>query len=130
LSKNLIYSELKVNGPDGSAMSTWQLLPFGPNPLMHAMWHPVLKALICQYDSIKENLVELPKPSAKVANKKPQMQERKVQQYYTINITDVGAIQAILDNFVVNYNGQDWQVEYDSGKTDVLSTPEKELENV
>lgn len=127
--KPLVFTEITVQGPEGPnspGLRTWMLCPFGPTPLLQAMWSPIAKTLICQWDSIKENMMRVPVQQGK----KEVPQERKVAQYYIMNISDPKAIQAILDNFVVNYDGQEWQYEYEDARTDQLTTPKEELEKV
>lgn len=126
--KPLVFTEVTVQaGPDSNkGIKTWMLCPFAPTPLLQAMWSPLAQTLVCQWDSIKENLIRQPIQQGK----KVVEQERKVAQYYMMNISDPKAIQAILDNYVVNYDGQDWQYELEPDKTDQLTTAAEELEKV
>lgn len=106
MTKPLVFVKTKVK-VDGTPedLDSWELLAFGPSPVMHAAYNPVKQALVCQIDSVKENFVDVPKQGK---NGKVDIQERRVDQYYRIVINDTDAIQYILDNFVGNYTGQEW----------------------
>jgi hypothetical protein len=102
---------LKVNTTvkfDGQDVDSWELIAVLPSSLMHAVWNPERQGLVCQLNSVKENFVDYP------VQQKGQVkwQERRAEQYYRITIYDKKAIQDILDTFVVNYGGEDWQVVY------------------
>lgn len=108
MSKPLVYVNTKVKvDQNPEDFDSWELLAFGDSPIMHAAWNPVKQMLVCQFNSVKENFVDFP-----TQNKagKVTMQERRADQYYRQTISDKAAIQYILDNYVGNYDGQEWDI--------------------
>lgn len=108
MSKPLVFVRTKVkvdNQPE--ELDSWELLAFQDCPIMHAAFNPVKQALVCQFNSVKENFVDFPKQSAKG---KVEIQERRAEQYYRQVVTDKEAIQYILDTYVGNYTGQEWEI--------------------
>lgn len=106
MSKPLVFVKTKIK-VDGSQdeLDSWELLAFSPCPIMHAAYNPIKQMLVCQFDSVKESFVDVPKQEK---NGKVTIQERRVDQYYRPVIADLDAIQFILDNYVGNYTGQEW----------------------
>lgn len=109
MSKPLVYvnTKVKVDGVNGDLRS-WELIAFSPSPVMHAAWNPVKQVLVVQIDSVKEGFVDYPNQSK---TGKVTMQERRIDQYYRVTIEDKEAIQHILENFVSNYDNQEWEME-------------------
>src|SRR5690349_12443386 len=102
MDKNLVFTELLVQGgPNGEAVKTWMLLPFGPSPIRQAMWSPPMQTLICEWTHSFKALTKVDKKGSKGQSKGTE--QRMMDKYFMMNISDVQAIQAILDNFVVNY---------------------------
>lgn len=117
MTKPLVYVKTQVkvdSNPD--PIESWELLALGECPVMHAAYNPVTQGLVCQFNSIKENLVDIPKQNSKG---KISFQEKRAEQYYRVVVTDKDAIQHILDNFVSNYAGQDWNVTYEQPQPQV-----------
>lgn len=111
MSKPLVFVNTKVKvdaNPDD--FDSWELLAFGDCPIMHAAYNPVKQALVCQFNSVKENFVDYPTQSKAG---KVTMQERRADQYYRQVVSDKEAIQFILETYVANYNGQEWDYKID-----------------
>lgn len=109
--KPLVYVNTKVRVDAGSTVEadSWELVSFGDCPVMHAAWNPLTQILVCQINSVKENFVDFP---TRTKTGSINMQERRAEQYYRVTISDKEAIQFIMDSFVGNYSGQEWQVVY------------------
>jgi hypothetical protein len=111
MTKPLVYvkTQVKVDS-NPEPVESWELLAFGESPIMHAAYNPVNKGLVCQFNSIKENFVDIPKqnPKGKVT-----FQERRAEQYYRVVVTDKEAIEHILNTYVSNYADQNWDVTYE-----------------
>lgn len=111
MSKPLVFVQTKVKvDANPEDFDSWELLAFGDCPIMHAAYNPVKQALVCQFSSVKENFVDYPTQGK---NGKVSMQERRAEQYYRQVVTDKEAIQYILDNYVGNYDGQEWDYKID-----------------
>lgn len=91
-------------------VESWELVSFGPCPVMHAAWNPVAQMLVCQLDSVKENFVDFP-----VKDKKGGVnhQERRADQYYRVTLSDKDAVKYILENLTANYTDQEWEIRVD-----------------
>lgn len=126
MNKSLLFCYSKVRQKDGKELETWELFNAGGvSPIVHAMWDPLKLELICQYNFHKENLVDYPTMSK---SGKINSQERKLDQYFIFVIKDHNAIQHLLDNFVSNYNGQNWLIEHQQTKVNVAQVAEEEYE--
>ena len=89
-------------------VDSWDLISLGDCPIMHAAWNPHEKFLICQFNSSKENVVQVPKQSS---NGKVTFKDGRAEQYYRVTIYDLDAIQHILDTYVSNSVPVDWQLQ-------------------
>lgn len=101
-------------------VDSWELVAFSPCPVMHAAWNPVNQMLVCQLDSVKESFVDYPVRNTKTS--KVDMQERRVDQYYRITLSDKEAIKFILENYVANFTDQEWEIQFD-----VSAIPSQEI---
>ena len=112
--KPLIFCNASVpvrNGENVTTIETWELIPIGPSPLLHAVWDRNDQKLAVQFDSVKESVVPYIKQGSSKAKPTQELAERKEEKYYITRIADVAAIQAIMDNFVANYDGQEWKLD-------------------
>lgn len=108
MSKPLVFVRTKIRiDNDPEETDSWELLAIDKAHLMHAAWNPIKQMLVCQFDSVKESFQAVPKKSN---SGKVTTQVQKVDEYYRVTIGDTDAIQNILDNFVVNYDGQEWKI--------------------
>lgn len=114
----------------GEDVETWELFNIGGgSPIVHAMWDPIEKRLGCQYQFSKENLVDYPMLQKQGKDRgKMVLQERKMHQWFIVPIKDHDAIRYILENFVANYEDQDWFIEYAPPKAEVLTATEEEYD--
>lgn len=111
MSKPLVFVQTKVKvDSNPEEYDSWELLAFADCPIMHAAYNPIKQSLVCQFNSVKENFVDYP-----TQNKagKVTLTERRAEQYYRQVVTDKEAIQYILDNYVGNYDGQEWDYTID-----------------
>jgi len=109
MTKPLVFVKNKVRIEKiGKEVDSWDLIAFGSCPIMHAAWNPYDKLLVCQFDSAKENLVQIPKQSS---TGKVTFKESKAEQYYRVTIYDTDAVQFILDNYVANFEGGEWMLQ-------------------
>jgi len=108
MSKPLVFVKNKVRIEKiGKEVDSWDLLAFGDSPIMHAAWNPLEQMLVCQFNSVKENFVDMPKASK---TGKVTISQGRAEQYYRVTISDKSAVQFILDNYVSNYDGQEWEL--------------------
>lgn len=109
MSKPLVFvrTKIKVEGTEGE-LDSWELIALLPSPLMHAAWNPIKGMLVCQFDSVKEGFENTPKQDQKT--KKVTFSLGRIDTYYRVTISDAEAIQYILENYVGNYTGQDWNM--------------------
>lgn len=106
MSKPLVFVRTKVKiDNESKELDSWDLVAFGDCPIMHAAWNPLKQLLVCQFNSIKENFVDMPKQTK---TGKVTFQQSRAEQYYRLTMYDQEAIQHILDTYVSNYDGQDW----------------------
>lgn len=104
----LVKTRVRIEKID-KEVESWDLLAFSASPIMHAAWNPVDKMLVCQFDSSKENIIQIPKQATNTG--KITFKEGKAEQYYRVTIYDLDAIQFILDNYVANFKGGEWQLQ-------------------
>ncbi len=110
MSKPLVQVKTRVRiDKIDKEVDSWDLLAFSDCPIMHAAWNPVDKMLVCQFDSAKENVIQIPKQAANTG--KVTFKESKAEQYYRVTIYDLDAIQFILDSYVANFKGGDWKLQ-------------------
>lgn len=108
MSKPLVFVKNRVKIEKiGKEVDSWDLLAFGDCPIMHAAWNPMEQMLVVQFNSVKENLVDIPRASK---TGKVTMNQSRAEQYYRVTISDKSAVQFILDNYVSNYDGQEWEL--------------------
>lgn len=121
MTKPLVFVKNRVKIEKiGKEIDSWDLIAFGPSSIMHAAWNPYDKLLVCQFDSAKENLVQIPKQSS---TGKVTFKDSKAEQYYRVTIYDLDAIQYILDNFVGNFEGEkDWMLQEQFEEDEVVAT--------
>lgn len=108
MSKPLVFvkNRVKFDKIEKDAES-WDLLSFGDCPIMHAAWNPLEQMLVIQFNSVKENFVDVPKASK---SGKVTISSSRAEQYYRVTITDKAAVQHILETYVSNYDGQEWEL--------------------
>ena len=108
MSKPLVFVKTKVLLND-KELDSWDLVSFGDCPIMHAAWNPEKQFLVCQFNSIKENQVDIPKQSN---SGKVTFAKSKAHQYYRVTLYDKDAVQHILETYVSNYNENfDWTLQ-------------------
>lgn len=114
MSKPLVFVKNKVKFENtGKEMNSWDLLSFENSPIMHAAWNPMEQMLVVQFNSVKENFVDVPKASK---TGKVTMNPSRAEQYYRVTISDKAAVQHILDTYVSNYDGQEWELSEQAGE--------------
>lgn len=127
MTKPLIFVKTKVKiDNDSQEMDSWDLVAFGECPIMHAAWNPLKQLLVCQFSSIKENFVDIPKQTK---TGKVNFQQSRVEQYYRLTMYDKEAIQHILDTYVSNYDGQEWELKVE-GETEEVVPKQSNLEKI
>ena len=110
MSKPMVFIKAKVKiDKIEKELDSWDLVNFGDCPIMHAAWNPVQKMLICQIDSVKENLVTIPKQAKNSGN--ITLRESRSDQYYRVTISDLDAVQFILNTYVANAYPSDWMLQ-------------------
>lgn len=107
--KQFLFVKTTITASDGSPTESWEMYSLGNSDLMHAAWNPEKQLLVCQYNSIKENVVPVPQVAK---NGKFSTVDKRVQQYYRITIEDKDAIKYLLENLCANYDGQKWDYSY------------------
>jgi len=118
MTKPLVYVKTQVKvDTNPEPIDSWELLAFGGCPIMHAAYNPVTQGLVCQFSSVKENYIDVPKANAKGQVK---FQTQKAEQYYRVVVTDKDAIEHILSTYVSNYAGQNWNVVYEKPEVEEL----------
>ncbi len=110
-----IYTTIQVQ--DGSMVKSWELINLGGSNLMHAAWNPEKQLLVCQFDSVKENLAQVPVVGK---NGKASIQDRRVEQYYRITVEDKNAIKYILENLTSNYVDQEWEIVHNTSPVEAM----------
>lgn len=114
MSKPLVFVRNKVRIEKiGKDLDSWDLLAFGDSPIMHAAWNPLEQMLVVQFNSVKENFVDVPKASN---SGKVTINQSRAEQYYRVTISDKNAVQHILDTYVSNYDGQEWELSEQAGE--------------
>lgn len=111
MDKPLVFCRASVDPGNGKTIDTWELIPVGPSPVLHAVWDRNLQKLAVQFDSVKESVVPFMKQGGSKAKPKPEIGERREERYYITRISDHDAVEAILKNFVANYKDQEWKLE-------------------
>lgn len=110
MTKPLVFVKTRVKiDKIGKEVDSWDLLAFSDCPIMHAAWNPVDKLLVCQFDSAKENIIQIPKAATNTG--KITFKEGKAEQYYRVTIYDLDAVQFILDTYVANFKGGEWMLQ-------------------
>lgn len=104
--KPFLFISTTIQVQDGSMIKSWELINLGDSSLMHAAWNPEKQLLVCQFNSVKENLTPYPV----IVKGKSTIQERKVEQYYRITVEDKDAVKYILENLTSNYTNQEWEI--------------------
>ncbi len=111
MQKPFLFLSTTIQVQDGSMIKSWELINLGEGSLMHAAWNPEKQLLVCQFDSVKENLAPYP---VVAKNGKTSIQERKVEQYYRITVEDKDAVRYILENLTSNYTNQEWEIKHET----------------
>ncbi len=109
MTKPFLFVSTTITVTDNTQVNSWELFNIGDSTLMHAAWNPEKQLLVCQFNSIKENVVPYPVIGK---NGKGTMQDKRMQQYYRITIEDKDAVKFILENLCINYSGQKWDISY------------------
>lgn len=124
MTKPFLFVNTTVTVGDGTPVNSWELINIGDSTLMHAAWNPEQSLLVCQFNSIKESII--PYPVMKKNGKTPEMQERRVDQYYRITIGDKDAIKYLLTELCANYTNQEWDIKHISHPKEVLMQADSE----
>lgn len=121
MTKPFLFVSTTITVSDGSQFKSWELVNMGDSSFMHAAWNPEKELLVCQFNSIKENMIPYP---VVAKSGKTTFQEKRMEQYYRITIDDKTAVKYILENLCMNYTGQEWDVKH------VSTLPENSKEEV
>ncbi len=109
MTKPFLFVSTTITVTDGSQINSWELVNLGSGSLMHAAWNPEREMLVCQFNSVKENIVPYP-VVAKTG--KTSLQDKRVEQYYRITFDDKEAVKYLLENLCINYTNQNWDIKH------------------
>lgn len=115
ITKPFLFVESTITVTDGSQFKSWELVNMGDSSLMHAAWNPEKELLVCQFNSVKENMIPYP---VVAKNGKTSLQDKRMEQYYRITIDDKSAVEYILKNLCMNFTDQEWDVKHVSTITE------------
>ncbi len=121
MTKPFLFVKSTIQASDGIQTDSWELFCIGKSTLMHAAWNPEKQLLVCQFDSVKENIVPVPQVAK---NGKFTTVDKRMAQYYRVTIEDKEAVKYLLENLCENYNGQDWDLKYTPVKQEQPATIE------
>ena len=109
MTKPFLFVNSSIKVSDKNITPSWELFSVGASNLMHAAWNPEKQLLVCQFDSVKENFIEVPQV-AKTG--KITTVDKRIDQYYRVTIEDKEAIKYMLENLCMNYTNQEWDLKY------------------
>ncbi len=113
--KNLLFVKTQVEFRDrknpeiAHPVSTWELLPIGNTPILHAMWNPESQTLVINYNSSKDTAI----PENQVVKNKLEQIIRWRPKYYNVSVSDRDAIIHLLKTQVDNFTDDtEWEISW------------------